>query len=140
MKKLLNILSVAIMLLILSCKQNSLEQNIVEPKTPERPYRFHVLYPQPTDTVQFNLDYAKHLNLLDTLMGYSEENKPYYITKMDHEVFGAPSSYYQMFIMEFETREALETTINSTEMQEAGKDAMSISSGGAPIVLIGHEK
>ncbi|MEM7549305.1 MAG: EthD family reductase [Bacteroidota bacterium] len=107
----------------------------MEPKTPDGDYKFHVLYPQPTDTIQFDLDYSGHLNLLDSLMGYSQEDKPYYITK-----FGTPAPFYQMFIMTFETREELDATINSKEMEEAGKDAMRISSGGAPIVLIGNEE
>ena len=139
MKKLLNILSLVITLMISSCQPSLPEQNIVETNTPDRPYKFHVLYPQPTDTIQFNLAYSRHLDLLDSLMGYSQLDKPYYITKLDQEVYGNPSPFYQMFTMGFENREELEVVIKSREMEEAGRDAMRISSGGAPIVLIGNE-
>ena len=98
------------------------------------------MYPQPTNAIQFEKDYTKHLSLLDSLMGYSHQDKPYYITKMDKKVFGTASTFYQMFTMTFETREKLEATINSKEMEEAGKDAMRISSGGAPVVLIGNKE
>lgn len=133
------VLSLVITLIMFSCKPSSPGQNIVEAETPERHYKFLVLYPQPTDTIQFDLDYSRHLALLDSLMGYAEQDKPYYITKLDQEVFGSPSPFYQMFTLGFETREELDTTINSTEMQEAGKDAMRISSGGTPVVLIGND-
>lgn len=112
----------------------------MQSKTPNKPYTFHVLYPQPTNATQFDLDYSKHLELLDSLMGYTQNDKPYYITKLDHEVFGSPSPFYQMFTMSFENREELETAINSKEMEEAGKDAVRISTGGAPVILIGNEK
>ncbi|MBW1294839.1 EthD family reductase [Aquimarina litoralis] len=129
-----------IALLAFSCKPISSEQNSQESKNQDKYYTFQVLYPLPTNSIQFEKDYLKHLNFLDSLMGYSHQDKPYYITKMDKEVFGIPSTFYQMFTMTFETREKLEETINSKEMEEAGKDAMRISSGGAPVVLIGKKE
>lgn len=86
-------LSLEITLMVFSCKPSSTKQNIVEPKTQDRHYKFQVLYPQPTDTIQFDLDYSRHLDLLDSLMGYSQQDKPYYITKLDQEVFGSPSPF-----------------------------------------------
>lgn len=138
--KLLKILPLMIALLIFSCKHISSEQNSLESKKLDKYYTFQVLYPQPTNAIQFEKDYSKHLRLLDSLMGYSQQDKPYYITKMDKKVFGTSSTFYQMFTMTFETREKLEATINSKEMEEAGKDAMRISSGGAPVVLIGNKE
>ncbi|MDW3192991.1 MAG: EthD family reductase [Cytophagales bacterium] len=138
--KRLNILSLAITLMVCSCGPTLQKQNNVAETAPEKQYKFQVLYPQPTDATQFNRDYARHLVLLDSLMGYSQQGKPYYITKMNQEVFGNLAPYYQMFTMAFETREELEATINSKEMEVAGKDALRISSGGAPIVLIGRDE
>ncbi len=135
----LSVRSSAIALIVLACNPGAVERVKEESETQGGQYKFHVLYPQPTDTLQFNLDYSRHLNLLDSLMGYTQD-KPYYVTKMDREAFGFPSPFYQMFTMSFETREALESTLYSSEMEEAGKDAMSISSGGAPVVLIGNDE
>lgn len=140
MKNLLSILFIAIVLTAVSCEPSSSKQNSRQSKIPNKPYKFYVLYPQPTDITQFELEYSKHLELLDSLMGYTQNNKPYNITKLDQEVFGSASTFYQMFTLSFENQEELVATINSKEMKEAGKDAARISTGGAPVILIGSEK
>jgi uncharacterized protein (TIGR02118 family) len=97
-----------------------------------------VLYPQPTDVQQFEADYVKHLALLHEKAGIPAEIKPYTITKMLPTPEGVPP-FYQMFSMPFESPEALQATMASPGMQEVGADAARISTGGSPIILIGHE-
>ena len=97
-----------------------------------------VLYPQPTDVQQFEADYVKHLALLHEKAGIPADIKPYTITKMLPTPEGVPQ-FYQMFSMPFESPEALQATMASAGMQEVGADAARISTGGSPIILIGHE-
>ena len=97
-----------------------------------------VLYPQATDVQQFEADYVKHLALLHEKAGIPADIKPYTITKMLPTPEGVPP-FYQMFSMPFESPEALQATMASAGMQEVGADAARISTGGSPIILIGHE-
>ena len=124
---------------LISCDNSSREQLDAPQQIGKKMFKFQVLYPQPSDPAQFDLDYAQHLQLLDSLMGYPDESKPYTVTKFDQEVFGSTPPFYQLFTLSFESREALEATIGSKEMEEAGADAARISSGGAPVVLIGQD-
>ena len=96
-----------------------------------------VLYPQPTDVAQFEADYVKHLELLHEKAGISANVKPYTLTKMLPTPEGPPP-FYQQFSLPFESLEALQTAV-STWLQEVGADAIRISTGGAPVVLIGNE-
>ncbi len=98
-----------------------------------------VLYPQPTDVAQFEADYVKHLELLHEKAGIPADVKPYTVTKLLPTPEGAPP-YYQLFAMPFESPEALQATMASAAMQEVGADAARISTGGAPVFLIGNEE
>ena len=95
-----------------------------------------VLYPQPTDVEQFERDYATHVELLHEKTGIPLEQKPYTITKFVEGPLGKPP-YYQMFIMPFESAEALQTAMASDGMQAVAADSARISTGGAPTILIG---
>jgi uncharacterized protein (TIGR02118 family) len=97
-----------------------------------------VLYPQPTDFQQFEANYVKHLALLHEKAGIPADVKPYTITKMLPTPEGVPP-FYQMFSMPFESPEALQAAMASAGMQEVGADAARISTGGAPVILIGNE-
>lgn len=95
-----------------------------------------VLYPYPADVAQFETDYAVHLALLHEKAGIPTTVKPYTVTKFMPTPDGPPA-YYQMFTMPFESAEAMQATMESTAMQEVGADAYRISTGGAPIFLVG---
>lgn len=97
-----------------------------------------VLYPQPKDAVQFEQDYQAHLELFHEKMNIPKDQGNYTVTKM---VFTpkAPSAYYQMFTFTFESAEALKEAMSSEEMQAVAADANRISSGGAPVILIGSD-
>ena len=98
-----------------------------------------VLYPQPTDVQQFEADYVKHLELLHEKAGIPANVKPYTVTKMLPTPEGPPT-YYQLFSLPFESPEALQAAMSSMGMQEVGADAARISTGGAPVILIGNEQ
>lgn len=95
-----------------------------------------VLYPQPSDVAQFEADYAEHLALLHEKAGIPTTVKPYTVTKFMPTPDGAPT-FYQMFTLPFESLEALQATMASAAMQEVGADAYRISTGGAPVFLVG---
>ena len=75
-----------------------------------------VLYPQPTDVQQFEATYAKHLVLLHEKTGIPTTVKPYNVTKFLPTPEGTPS-FFQMFMMPFESPEALQAAMSSAGMQ-----------------------
>ncbi len=95
-----------------------------------------VLYPYSADLAQFETDYAAHLALLHEKAGIPTTVKPYTVTKF-MPIPDGPPAYYQMFTMPFESAEAMQATMESAAMQEVGADAYRISTGGAPIFLVG---
>ena len=96
-----------------------------------------VLYPQPTDVAQFERDYKDHLELLHRVANISEDGPvPYTVTKFLPTPDG-PAPFYQVFTMPYPSIEALQASRSS--MQEVAADAVRISSGGAPTVLVGSD-
>ncbi len=96
-----------------------------------------VLYPWPKDDKQFEGDYGNHLDLLHEKMGIPRDAKPYTITKFIHDSTERPA-FYQMFTMPFDSKDALNTAMASPAMQEVAADANRISTGGAPVILVGR--
>ena len=100
--------------------------------------KLNVLYPQPTSVDDFEKDYASHLQLLHEKLGIPADQKPYCLIKYLPSPEGhAP--YYQMFAMPFESEEAFQAAMSSQEMQDIAADAHRISSGGAPVIMVGNE-
>lgn len=97
-----------------------------------------VLYPQPTDAAQFDIDYGEHARLLHEKMGIPEDARPYSVTRFAPGPDG-PAPFYQLFSMPFPSAEALQAAMRSPEMQAVAADAARISSGGPPTVLVGQE-
>lgn len=97
-----------------------------------------VLYPHPTDTAQFDNDYRDHLRLFHQKTGIPEDARPYSVTRF-HPGPEGPAPFYQLFAMPFPSAEALQQAMSSPEMQAVAADAVRISSGGAPVVLVGSE-
>lgn len=96
-----------------------------------------VLYPRPTDEIQFEKDYANHLALLHEKTGIPLTDKPYTVTKFFATPNG-PATYYRMFTLSFNSLELMEAALSSAGMQEVSADAKRISTGGEPIILIGN--
>jgi uncharacterized protein (TIGR02118 family) len=97
-----------------------------------------VLYPVPSDVEQFEKDYAEHLALFHKKMGVPIDQKPYTVTKM-HSDPSNPAPYYQMFSMPFASKEALDEVLGSAQMADVAADAGRISTGGAPVMLVGSD-
>ena len=96
-----------------------------------------VLYPQPTNIEKFESDYKIHLDFFHKKTGIPTDVKPYSVTKFLNGPDGK-APFYQMFLMPFESLDALNQTLASEEMQEVAADAFRISSGGDPIILPGE--
>jgi uncharacterized protein (TIGR02118 family) len=97
-----------------------------------------VLYPPPQDPAQFDEDYRDHLRLLHRKMKIPEDARPYSVTRFLPTPEG-PAPYYQLFTMPFPSAEALQQVMETPEMQAVAADAVRISTGGAPVVLVGQE-
>lgn len=97
-----------------------------------------ILYPFPTDVGRFNQEYESHLKLLNRKMQIPEQARPYTVTRFVELPQGNPL-YYQMFTLPFPSPEALQQAFATQEMQEVAADAARLSSGGAPVILVGVE-
>ena len=97
-----------------------------------------VLYPQPTDIDKFNRDYEDHLKLAHEKLQLPENVRPYSITRFVETPLGKPL-YYQMFTFNFPSIEAMQQGLSSPAMLALAEDANRISSGGAPIFMVGVE-
>lgn len=104
-----------------------------------RAVKLMVLYPQPNNVAQFELDYQAHLALFHEKMGIPKDVRDYTVTKM-HDSPAGPAAYYQMFSFTFPSIDALQQTLASPEMQAVAADANRISSGGQPVMLVGHDE
>ncbi|MEM6785801.1 MAG: EthD family reductase [Bacteroidota bacterium] len=98
-----------------------------------------VLYPQPTDVAQFEADYDAHLLLLREKMAIPEGEQPYTVTRFFPSPDGS-APFYQLFTMIFDSPEALQAARSTAGMQEVAADAARISSGGPPVVMVGHDR
>jgi len=96
-----------------------------------------VLYPHPADADRFETDYVAHTALLHEKTGIPADVKPYTVTKFFPDPDGSAPAFYRMFMMPFETMEALQGAMSSPGMQEVAADAFRISSGGAPVIMVG---
>jgi len=96
-----------------------------------------VLYPHPSNADQFEIDYVVHTALLHEKTGIPVDVKPYIATKIFPNPDGSAPAYYRMFLMPFDTMEALQGALASPGMQEVAGDAYRISTGGAPVIMVG---
>mgnify|MGYP000120537473 CR=1 FL=1 len=95
-----------------------------------------VLYPQPTDARAFDAAYTAHEALLRANANIPEGQTPYTITRFAAGPEG-PAPYYQMFQLPFPSADALQQGMASPAMQEVAADAVRISTGGPPVILVG---
>jgi uncharacterized protein (TIGR02118 family) len=98
-----------------------------------------LIVPYPTDIDQFNWNYREHLKLLHSRMQIPEHVQPYAVTRFVEMPPGKPV-HYQMVTMSLPSAEALQQAMSTQEMQEVAGDAVRISSGGAPVILVGVEE
>ncbi len=95
-----------------------------------------VLYPFPSDIEKFNQDYEHHIMLLREKLQLPETVHPYSITRFVETPLGKPA-YYQMFVFDFPSIEAMQQALGDPAMLAIGEDANRISTGGAPLFLFG---
>lgn len=100
--------------------------------------RLIVLYPHPTDVEQFSKDYQQHLALFHQNMQIPLSEKPYSLLRFVETPLGKPA-YHQMFSIPFPTEQALQKAMLSPQMQLIAADAVRISTGGAPVVMVGTD-
>ena len=94
-----------------------------------------VLYPYPTDVDQFDRDYEAHLKLLAEKSG--PDGLPYTITRVHAAADGSRAPYYLIFVASFPSMDVLQKVMSTPELQEAAADALRISTGGPPVMMIG---
>lgn len=97
-----------------------------------------VLYPWPENVEEFDEDYSRHIHLMQAILQLPRDRTPFQVTRFAETPLGKPL-YYLMFSMGFPSREALLQTVTSREMQEVAADAVRISSGGTPVILVGSD-
>jgi uncharacterized protein (TIGR02118 family) len=96
------------------------------------------LYPHPTDIDKFNQDYENHMKLLHEKLQLPEDVRPYSVMRFVETPLGKPV-YYQMFTFNFPSIEAMQQGLSNPAMLALAEDANRISSGGAPIFMVGIE-
>jgi uncharacterized protein (TIGR02118 family) len=96
-----------------------------------------VLYPPPTNPDQFEQDYQQHLSLLHEQLAMPVDHQPYQVNRMLDGPTG-PATFYLQFSMPFDNAEQLKRVLNAPGMQVVASDANRISTGGAPVVMIGE--
>jgi uncharacterized protein (TIGR02118 family) len=99
--------------------------------------RLILLYPRPVDTEKFERDYEEHLS-------WAPGKIPGLMKLMVGRVLGTPSGeaapFHRVAELYFSSMAALQDALNSKGMQEAVADAVAISTGGAPVVLMAEEE
>ncbi|MDA7855257.1 EthD family reductase [Cyclobacteriaceae bacterium] len=95
-----------------------------------------VLYPQPKDVQKFNSDYNEHILFLNKKLNIPADMTAYEVTDFVSGPFGEPA-YYKMWVMPFDSQEALNAALSTPEFQAVAADANRISNGGAPTLMIG---
>ena len=94
-----------------------------------------VLYPYPADVDQFDRDYETHIKLLAEKSG--PDGLPYTITRIQAAADGSQAPYYLMFVASFPSMEVLQKVMSTPELQEVAADAVRISTGGLPVMMVG---
>jgi uncharacterized protein (TIGR02118 family) len=97
-----------------------------------------VIYPRPTDVEKFEHAYVtEHLPLAkEKIKGVTK----FVATKAVGTPDGRPAPFYRIAELYFPSIEALKEAASSAGGQEAVAHAISISTGGAPIILIAEEE
>lgn len=99
--------------------------------------RLILLYPRPVDTEKFERDYEEHLS-------WAPGKIPGLSRLMVRKVLGTPSGeaapFHRVPELHFPSTAVLQDALNSNGMQEAVADAVALSTGGAPVVLIAEEE
>ena len=95
-----------------------------------------VLYPKPTDVTEFERLYVDdHMPLAKAKIGGATK---FVFTTVGGAVGGDPA-WHRITEIHFPSLDALQASLATVSTQEAAGHAVQISSGGAPLFLIGDE-
>ena len=95
-----------------------------------------VLYPPPADVATFERRYqAEHVPLVGKIPGL----KKFVACGVLGTPAGTPAPYQRIAELYFDSAAAIQTAMGSPGGQAAVAHALEISTGGAPVVLIGED-
>ena len=94
-----------------------------------------VLYPNPTDLEKFEKDYEEHLKV------YAEHlpTAPTPTVTRIKQNPQMPAPYHLIATIPFDSMDSLKEVLMSEGMKTVGGHANEISSGGAPVIMVGVE-
>ena len=95
-----------------------------------------VLYPNPTDVEKFEQDYQEHLQIFAEHLPNAPSPKATRI-KQNPKM---PAPYHMIVTIPFDSMDGLKETLMSEGMKTVGGHANQISTGGAPVILVGTEE
>ena len=94
-----------------------------------------VLYPPPVDVDAFKAEYEAHKGLVaQNMPGFSAMN----LTWLTATPTGDPPRFYLLAEIVYPSMEVLRSATSTREAAAVAKDAFRISTGGAPIFMIGE--
>ena len=95
-----------------------------------------VLYPRPTDIAAFEKAYVEdHVPMVPNFSGITK----FVQTKVVGTASGEAAPFHRIAELYFPSIEGLKTAASSRDAQQAVAHAVSISSGGSPIILVCEE-
>ena len=96
-----------------------------------------VLYPRPTDVAAFEKAYVEdHVPMVPNFSGITK----FVQTKVVSTASGEAAPFHRIAELYFPSMEILNTAASSRDAQQAVAHAVSISSGGSPIILVCEER
>ena len=78
-----------------------------------------------------------HPNIASIRKVGEESGLPYIVTFIQAAADGSQAPYYLMFVASFPSIEVLQKIMSTPELQEVAADAVRISTGGPPVMMIG---
>ena len=97
-------------------------------------HRMVVQYGHPTDPEAFEESYEEHVRLINLAPGVLR-----YTLGRPQPVNGKAPDLYLVAEVDFESADAMATTMATPEWQEAGKDVRSFATGGASVLFFDVE-
>jgi uncharacterized protein (TIGR02118 family) len=97
-----------------------------------------VLYPSPTNVAAFERTYTQDHVPMVTAENFKGIRK-FVASKIVGTPDGSPAPFYRIAELHFQTMEALQAAAASSSAQQVIAHAISISSGGRPVFLVGEE-
>ena len=98
-----------------------------------------VMYPPPTDVDKFERDYVQDHAPMVTPQNFEGITK-FVASKIVGTPDGSPPPFHRIAELHFPSLGALQKAVGSSGAQQVVGHAISISSGGAPVVMVADEE